>query len=104
MPIDLFELYSPREHFDRPISDYDIDVVELDRVFEGEWGQQFSCYWTCALNGRRINGGLATDYQSGRSRARDSIHQWEWAVWRENNVFDVEQGRWYKRGELPRLE
>jgi hypothetical protein len=90
----------------RPRTDYDIDVFRLPDCDyrDPEYGELTNWYWRVSLKGMPINGGLTTGLNKGHNRAEQAIYTFEWLEFRENHYFDVESGRWYRRGELPPLE
>jgi hypothetical protein len=90
----------------RPLEAYTIDVRRLpDCDFRSpDYDELTDWYWRVSLNGIPINGGLTTGPSKGRSNAVSAIHQFEWVEFKEKNIFDLETGRWYRRGELPALE
>jgi hypothetical protein len=85
----------------RPLTDYAIDVWPLDQDFTMEFGETCTWYWRVAFGATRINGGLCPNLYQGRQRAKHAIYVYEWQEFREQHVWDVENKRWYRRGELP---
>lgn len=86
-------------------SAYEINVWYLPNTdYRDEYGTVIDHYWQVRLRGQPVNGGLCSGVQAGKNRAENAIHGHEWGSFREQHYWDVESGRWYRRGELPPVE